>query len=163
LETNFRKVSLPHNKERSNPAFSRSKSSSAVVISNHINETSIENSINKSSNSCTTTERKKESGVSKAFFKGLTSAKPTKPTVIRHMDMDNPYMRHTLKRKSKKVSETTGTSTNDTIVLNGETLNDDKMTDEPGDEKKPGRQSWGTEMPDFSHLPGTIRQFSKVH
>ena len=69
-------------------------------------------------------------------------------------------MRHTLKRKNKNVTKTTDTSRNDTVVLNDGTSNDDKKTDE---EKKPGRQSWGTEMPDFSHLPGTIRQFSKVH
>jgi len=164
LEMNFRKVLQPRDKERSNLAFSRSKSTSAVV-SNHLNETSTENSISTSNSSCTTTESKKESGVAKAFYKVLTSAKP-KPTVIRHMDTDNPYMRHTLKRKSKKVTKTSNTPTNDDItVLNDKTskFNDDKQIGESGDEKKPGRQSWGTEMPDFSYLPGTIWQFSEVH
>ena len=160
LEMNFRKLSLPHDKEKSNPAFTRSKSSS-VVVSNHVNETSIEKSKTDSSNPCNMAEKKNKSGAAKAFFKGLTSAEP-KATNTRHMDMDNPYMRHTLKRKSKKITNTE-TSTNNTIVLSHNTSNDDdNQTAEP-DDKKSGRQSWGTEMPDFSHLPGTIREFSKVY
>ena len=156
---NFRKLSLPHERGKTNPTFTKSKSYSHVISNNE----------EKQDSECNTTERKEKSGAATAFFKGLTCAKP-KPNTTRHMDMDNPYMKHTLKRQSKKVADTEDTCTKDTIVLSQNTTNDttndtsnnDSQTVESDDKEKPSRQSWGMELPDFSHLPGTIKEFSKV-
>ena len=55
-----------------------------------------------------------------------------KPSARRQMDMSNPYMKHTLKRST---STETGNSR---------------------------RQSWSSDVTDLSHMPGTIKEFSKV-
>ena len=56
-------------------------------------------------------------------------------STARQMDMYSPYMSYTLKhRQHKDSAETSGS----------------------------GRQSWSNNMSNFSHIPGTIKQFSKV-
>ena len=68
--------------------------------------------------------------------------KQTKPSTLRRqMDMDNPYMKHTLKRQYKN-----------------------RQHDSPAAERTGSkRQSWSSDVSDFSHMPGTIKQFSKVN
>lgn len=67
---------------------------------------------------------------------GITEQqKQTKCSTLRQMDMDGPYMKHTLKRQHKKSSAETSS---------------------------PRRPSWSSDVSDFSHMPGTIKQFSKV-
>lgn len=63
-----------------------------------------------------------------------------KPSMIRRqMDMNNPYMRHTLKRQYKN-----------------------KQNDTPTEATSPKRQSWSSDMLNFSHMSGTVKEFSKV-
>lgn len=56
-------------------------------------------------------------------------------STARQMDMYSPYMSYTLKHRQHKDSPETSGS---------------------------GRQSWSNNMSNFSHMPGTIKQFSKV-
>ena len=64
-----------------------------------------------------------------------------KPSMIRRqMDMNNPYMKHTLNRQYKN-----------------------KQNDTPTEATSSKRQSWGSDMSNFSHMPGTIKEFSKVN
>ena len=66
--------------------------------------------------------------------------KQPKPSMLqRQMDMNNPYMKHTLKRQYKN-----------------------KQNDSPV-EASSKRQSWSSDMSNFSHMPGTIKEFSKVN
>ena len=58
-----------------------------------------------------------------------------KPSARRQMDMSGQYMKHTLKRQYKTASTETGNSR---------------------------RQYWGSDVTDLSHVPGTLKEFSKV-
>ena len=69
--------------------------------------------------------------------------KQPKPSIIRRqMDMNNPYMKHTLKRQHKNQQN-------------------DTPTDHEAASSK--RQSWSSDMSNFSQMPGTIKEFSKVN
>ena len=57
----------------------------------------------------------------------------------RQMDMNNPYMKHTLKRQYKN-----------------------KQYDSSAETNGPSRPSWNNDISDLSHMPGTIKEFSKV-
>ena len=57
----------------------------------------------------------------------------------RQMDMNNPYMKHTLKWQHKN-----------------------KQCDSSAETNSPSRPSWNNDVSDLSHMPGTIKEFSKV-
>jgi len=83
----------------------------------------------------------------------------TKPisTIWRQMNMNNPYMKHTLKREHKN-KQNVNSSIH--LMVNN---NDSKTADSPAETSSSNRQSWGSNMSDFSHLAGTIKEFSKVY